>query len=90
MITGASSIGTNNISRTIVNNGFSKIKVRLAAITTIAFTRTSPGNIIAQAVPTATLEKIAGKIVPPRHPITKPKLLITAFTSATTNRKVIE
>ena len=28
MITGASSIGTNNISRTIVNNGFSKVGIK--------------------------------------------------------------
>lgn len=80
-------MGTKRIKRILVSRGFPRITVRLAAKTITALTRTSPRSTSAHAQPMAKLEKIAGKIVPPRQPIAKPRLVTNALTKAIDSKR---
>lgn len=70
----------------MTSGAFLKIIMRLVVSTIAIVILGSPGNIWASAPPIATLQKIAGKIVPPRQPITKPRLVTTALPIPMINR----
>ena len=75
-------IGSSRIKIAALTNGFSKIIVMAVATTRVAVKRGIQGKAWARAAPVARLLKIAGKIVPPRQPKAKPKLVTTVFTIA--------
>ena len=71
-ISGAKEIGNKKINKIAVRSGFSKIIVMLATTANETVIAGWIGMNWAIAAPTATLAKIAGKILPPRHPIANP------------------
>ena len=63
-------------------SGFSKMTVTATATTRQAVNWGIQGKYWARAAPMAKLLKIAGKMVPPRHPSEKPTFVMISFKNA--------
>ena len=81
-ISGAKEIGNKKSNKTTVRSGFSKIIVMLATTAKETVIAGWIGMNWEIAAPTATLAKIAGKILPPRHPIANPAWVEIVFIRA--------